>query len=143
VRKEQLRKEREAQEVLNMTENRCRQNKRKAGRDRGSRSSGARGSFMVASVSNNISLPQLSPMLLKSDSFSDVTRESPNKSERSSGNEMWMIEVDDSPKANSVPLNGSVTPDGVPVAFIAFPRKNHYTNMTHVSFSPLRSRNNM
>ena len=133
VRKEQLRKQREARGLLNMRETRG-QRKRKEAREHGSNQRSTRGIVLAAAHS----LPQLSPMILKSDSFSSVTPESQHVVKHSSRNETWTIEVGDSPKAKAT----TTTSDSVPVTLIAFPRNavGRSTSMTRVSFSPLRSR---
>ena len=71
VRKEQLRKDREAREELKLKETRGRR-KRKA-EQLGDDKSRMRHSIFTAST-NYVSLPQLSPMLSKSDSFSEVDK---------------------------------------------------------------------
>lgn len=95
--------------------------------------------------STSATLPQLSPMLLKANSFSNVTFKSTNKPELSTaGNDTWTVEVGDSPEGKkNVTGKGPITPDSVPpVAFIEFPRITT-SNMARVSFSPLRSRNHI
>jgi hypothetical protein len=148
VRKEQLRKEREARGAQGMRETRNRRNKRKATSERGGRSSGSRGGNMVAAIlpgSTSATLPQLSPMLLKANSLSNMTLKSPIKPEFSTtGNDTWTVEVGDSPEGKrKASGKGPITPDSVPpVAFIEFPRTTT-SNMARVSFSPLRSRNHI
>lgn len=142
VRKEQLRKERKARGALNARGSR---NDRARGgeSERSSRrSSEKRGLSVVAPTSDTVaSLPRLSPMLLKAESFSDTTRASPQGPQSSNANQVWNIEVDDSPQATNASMKGSITPDSSPVARIMLPRDIRSANMTRVSFSPLRSRN--
>ena len=96
--------------------------------------------FVAPNAAANISLPQLSPMLVKSDSFSDVTLGTSTQRTHYNGKEPWIVKAEDSPKATNLPMGeSSVTPDTVPVAFISFPRKN----LSRISFSPLRPRTNM
>jgi hypothetical protein len=132
VRKEQHRKEKEAQEALYAREL-CNNRKRKGQSDR----SGTRHPSMVFSVtpatsdSTIFTLPQLSPMLLKAaDSFSDISRtSSPQGNGFSNTNQVWSIEVGDSPNVDNT-------------SKFAFPRRDvDSISVTRVSFSPLRSRN--
>ena len=139
VRKEQIRKERESQKANNARETRDHRYRRQTQNKCGSHQSGMHDHFVA-----HISLPQLSPMLIKSDSFSDVTQGTPTQHTHCNGNEPWIVEAEDSPKAINLHMGESpVTPDTVPVAFISFPRKTRAMNMSRISFSPLRPRNNM
>lgn len=143
VRKEQIRKERKARKDREIRERRY---GRKNRSNRESRLSGMRGPFVAPHAVNTISLPQLSPMLSKPDSFSNFTQGTFKHHNDCRVNEPWPAEAGDSPKAANLPVSGqsSVTPDKVPLAFISFPQKmNGPATMPRVSFSPLRPRGNM
>ena len=131
VRKEQLRKEREAREVLNARELRNNR-KRKGESDRSGSRHPSKGNSVTPPTSDStttITLPQLSPMLLKAESFSDMSRTSPERNGFSNTNQVWSIEVGDSPNADNTST------------FTFRARDVDSINMTRVSFSPLRSRN--
>lgn len=156
VRKEQLRKERGARgRMTNMGNVRNRRNSIMVRDSRGNRrqhsSMGRRGSLVgsSASVAPTHLRPQLSPMLIKGDSFSDMANPSPvqtnvsGKWNASWNSKSWFSQ----PGNGSSPVDaaqGSVTMQVTPsptIVPIVFPHNNGQPN--RLSFSPLRSRNRM
>lgn len=154
MRKEQLRKEREARELLDI-QNVSNQRDRRVTRSRnglGSRHPSGIGTrratrLTVATKFSSSLRPQLSPMLFKTDSLANVSQVSPMKSEGSdSGNTSWEMEEECSPPMGKIAsVEISVTPDVGPSvpALIAIPRNIASNEITRVPVSPLCSRNRM